>query len=124
MTDEDRQIFQAMLDAAVQSFDSKLDTAVQSLTAKQDAAIQSVAINMSEFRDELKRSMVALEKRFEVQAPVIFSLDSRMTAFTRSLDQLIVAHHEREDILAAQRRLIDQLKARMKDFEDRARGNQ
>jgi hypothetical protein len=138
MTDEDRQIFQALLDAAVrplmaavqsldgkvQSLDAKLDAAVQSLTTKQDRAVESIGVSLSEFREELASRMDTLERRFEVQAPVILSLDSRMTAFTRSLDQLIVAHHQTEDTLAAQRRFVDEIHARIKALEDRARGNQ
>jgi hypothetical protein len=38
MSDEDREIIQAMLDAVVQSLNAKLDAAVQTLTGQQDRA--------------------------------------------------------------------------------------
>jgi len=97
---------------------------VQSLVAKRDDVVQSIATSISEFRDELSRHMDTLKRRSDIQAPIIVDVAARMTAFTRSLDQLIVAHHEREDTLAAQKRVIDQLKARIKAFEDGAQGTQ
>jgi membrane-bound lytic murein transglycosylase B len=68
--------------------------------------------------------MQTVERRYEVQAPIILSLDSRMAAFGRSLDQLITAHPDTGQTLAAQRRFIDEINARIKALEDRDRRNQ
>jgi hypothetical protein len=67
---------------------------VLTIMGRQERAVESIAISISELREELTRRMDTLERRFEVQAPVILSMDARRTAFARSLDQLIIAHHE------------------------------
>ena len=62
------------------------------LRAALDRAVEAIAADFSELRSELTRRMDTLEHRFEIQAPVILSLDARTAALGHSLDQLLVAY--------------------------------
>jgi uncharacterized coiled-coil protein SlyX len=96
-----------------------------------DRAVESIANDFSDLRGELTRRMEALERRFELQAPVILSIDARIAGIdariaglTRAIDQVIGAHDQSAGSAAAQQRAIDQLAARIKALEDKATGRQ
>jgi uncharacterized coiled-coil protein SlyX len=107
-------------------------------TTRLDRAVESIANDFSDLRGELTRRMEAIERRFELQAPVILSMDVRIAGIdtriagidvriaglTRAIDQVIGAHDQSAGTAAAQQRAIDQLAARVKALEEKATGQQ
>ena len=87
------------------------------IAASEQRITHATAANLSDLREELSRRIEALERRFENLAPVILSIDARMAAFSRSVDQLLTAHDQTASTLTAQQRAIDQLAARVARIE-------
>jgi hypothetical protein len=77
MTNEDQQIIRAILAESEGR-----------IIARQDAAVESIAADFSELR-ETRRHIETLQKRFDNLAPVIISLDARLGAFTRAVDNVL-----------------------------------
>ena len=94
------------------------------LKANQDRAVEAIAHEISARSAELGQRIDGLSQRMDNLAPVIISADTRMAAFTRSMDRLVTDHVEREAQLAAQGRALEQLTARVKAIEDRIAGRQ
>lgn len=106
MTPEDLDQIRAIVGAAEQR-----------ITERQDCGVEALTSNMSDLRSELTRRMEALERRIEVQAPVIISMDARMAAFTRAIDQVLTAHDSSANTQAAQQRAIEDPAARVAKLE-------
>ena len=93
--------------------------AVAELKANQDRTVESLVTSMTDLHTELTGRMDTLERRFDTLTPVIFSLDTRMAAFTRGVDQLITANGQTAGTFAAQQRAIDQLAAEVAELKRR-----
>src|SRR5579872_6400997 len=92
----------------------------EEITERRAAAV-SIAADFSDLRGELARRMDTIERRFDTLAPIILSLDTRMAAFTRAVDQLITAHGQTGGTLAGQQRAMDDIITRLKALEEKTR---
>jgi hypothetical protein len=113
MTNEDQQIIRALLAESEAR-----------IIARQDSAVEAIAADFSELRGETRRHIETLQQRFDNLAPVIISLDARLAAFTRSVDNVLKDHDQTADTLAAQRRAIDELFTRVARLEQQNRPQQ
>jgi chromosome segregation ATPase len=96
----------------------------EEIAASEQRITHATAANLSDLREEiirrieeLSRRIETLERRFEILAPVILSVDTRMGAFTRAVDQLLTTHDQTANTVTAQQRAIDQLVARVTRIE-------
>src|ERR1700704_4822293 len=89
----------------------------QRLTAKQDRAVEAIAAEFSELREETRRRMETMERRLDNLAPVIISLDARMSAFTRSVDNVLKDHDQVIGTLEGFRRIAAGLHTRIANLE-------
>lgn len=85
MTDEDRQIIQgivqAAVDAAVQYLNGRLDAAVQSLTAASTA-------NLADLRTELLARFADVDRRLDRLVEIAGTLQTNMATLNRWADRL------------------------------------
>jgi len=117
MTPEDIEQIRAIVAAAEQRLIDRQERSMEALTLNMSELRTELTANLSELRTELSRRLETLERRFEVQTPVILSMDARMAAFTRASDQVLTAHDSNATTLAAQQRAITDLVARVARLE-------
>jgi|SRR5579871_584868 len=86
--------------------------------------MEVTAHNLTDLREELSNRIGSLERRFDilqqrfdVQSPVILSLDARLAGFTRSVDQILSSHGAMNGTLAGMQRAIEELNARVRKLE-------
>jgi uncharacterized coiled-coil protein SlyX len=128
MTNEDQQIIRGLLAESEGRLEARFETRLAEtearLIARQDRAVESIAADFSELRGETRRHIETLQQRFDNLAPVIISLDARLAAFTRSVDNVLKNHDQTADTLAAQRKAIDELYTRVAKLEQQNRPQQ
>jgi len=121
MTPGDIDVFRAIvreeITAAEQRTVPRQDALEQRMLQRQNAAVEALTTNMCELREELSRRMETLEKRFDNLAPVIISLDTRVAAFTRSVDNVLKDHDQTAATLEGIRRAMADLYARVARLE-------
>jgi chromosome segregation ATPase len=131
MTPEDLQAIRAIIREEIAGSEQRLRAEIAGseqrlraeITASEQRITHATAANLSDLREELirrieelSRRIETLERRFENLTPVILSIDTRMGAFTRAVDQLLTAHGETANTVTTQR-VIDQLVARVTRIE-------
>ena len=107
--------------ASEQRMIDRQERAMEALTLNMSELRTELTTNIAELRSELGRRMETLEHRFDVQTPAILSMDARMAAFGRAVDQLITAHDGNAVTLAAQQRAISDLADRVTRLENERR---
>jgi chromosome segregation ATPase len=96
---------------------------------RQDRTVEALTINLSELRIELTSSIAALSKRIDLLeerinslANLLFSLESRMAGFGRTLDTLLKESSANTGTLEGYKKAFDTLEARVKALEEKLGG--
>jgi chromosome segregation ATPase len=96
---------------------------------RQDRAVEALTVNLSELRTELTSSIAALSKRIDLLeerinslANLLFSLESRMAGFGRTLDTLLKESSANTGTLEGYKKAFDALEARVKALEEKLGG--
>lgn len=117
MTPEDLAQITAVVAAAEQRTAAAIEAAEQRAADRLERAVDALTSNLSEVRQDLSIRLDTLNHRFESQAPIILTMDQRVSAILRQFDRLERDNGAMLANDAAQRRAFDALAQRVAKIE-------